>query len=229
MTKAIRRLGRLAAVMALLGAGEALSVPSAHAAGGCDPVWTDASGDAYQYLPFQGLPVYVATYQPQLDLASGTVWQSGSNLVVRTHVADMEPTKLPIGREAQSWDVWLSVAGVTVEVEATASLEGTAYWFYSTATGTRRAAGTTVTGVDGYVEVDVPLADAGSPPAGTTVTVTSVRAWEWLAGVTLDTPALPDLSPFVTGVPTEFTVGVLGVPDDDAPGGGSTVVGATCP
>ena len=196
------------------------------AASGCDPVWTDPSGDAYSYLPYQGAPAYVGFYQPQLDMVSGTFWRSGSDLVVRVHVADMGP-QYPDGRTAESWETRWRIGTVDTYVVATHSLLGDYYVFTRADGGNGWAAGSIVPGTDGYAEVDVPLAQVGSPAPSTPVSFEGARAWEWLASFAV-APVPVDLSPVVTWDQPLYA-NVLGDPVDLAPGGGSTIVGATCP
>jgi len=214
-----RRLLALGATVAALAfSTQAAASGTARAAGGCEPVWTDPSGDAYEELPYQGAPAFVGFYQSQLDLVSGTVWRSGPDLVVRIHAAGMGP-KLPDGFGGESWESFLQIGSNTIDALAQYDLTGTQYGFFVNNQGFHPASGVMVTGADGYVEIDVPLAGIGSPPDSTPVTPTLARSLEWVdAGVT------PQL-----GVLTAANYGVLGSDVDHATGGSQTTVGAACP
>lgn len=226
----VHAAGRAAMAVALAaaaGLAQGGVAPAAHAAGGCDPVWTDPTGDAYQELPYAGAPlVTVGLYQPQLDLVSGTAWRSGGNLVLRVHVADME-AQFPAGHTAESWNTSWTVGGTTLYAWAVVTEEGSAYGFSLGTAGSQAATGSTVDGPDGYVEIDVPLSALGSPAAGTTVGFDGADAWEWTAAVV--DPLGVNLQPVVSfnnGGAGPFFVGDV---IDDAPGGGTTTIGATCP
>jgi hypothetical protein len=212
--------GLLAAAAALAGLGWGGGAGHAYAASGCDPVWTDASGDAYYGV--NNLSVSVGVYQPELDLISGTFWQSGGSLVIRVNVADME-ARTPPGSTALEWySAWhVGATSLTASVDYTP--QGTFYSYYGPDGVGHSTSGAMVTGSGGYVEVDVPLSAVGSPTAGTAVSFDGAGAWEWAAILSgLDLRPVVNIGPG----PGPF---VLGSQVDDASGGGSTVVGATCP
>jgi hypothetical protein len=225
--RAFAMRGLLAAVATAAIAVNITGLKPAMASGGCSDVWTDQSGDAYQNLPYTGAPAFVGLYQQQLDLLGGTAWQSGSDLVVRVKVADMEPV-LPAGRGAESWETRWHLGGGALFTWVEYGAEGTFYGFGAPDGSFHLASGAMVTGSGGYVEVEIPLSAIGSPAAGTTMTFDGATAWEWAAGVVFDPSGLPDLSPTVTWG-NGFNPSVLGDPVDVAPGGGTTVIGATCP
>jgi hypothetical protein len=231
-SKARRRLMALGIAVAVMGTAEAAMARTAHASSGCDPIWTDPVGDAYQYpLYANSPPVFVGIYQPQLDLTRGTVWQSGGNLVVRIHVVDME-MQLPAGRTVEWWESAFDIGGTGVTVSAEHGVLGDDYAVYIGYGNPFRyvpTSGAMVTGPDGYAEVDVPLSLIGSPAAGTVVRHLSTDAIAAVAALEYDLSGYPiPPTPLVT-VAQGGDAPALMDWTDHADGGGTTTVGATCP
>jgi subtilase family serine protease len=148
-------------------------------ASACDPLFTDPSGDdAYLAGSNTG-------GNPQLDILSGNMEVSADGSTLRTFTTIDNLTKdpaaatpgVPTGGTANEYYFLWSYAGTTyftnAEVDTTT---GTVSYSDGTVSGSQYSTvhsgdtGSFTTGPNGVVEVDVPLANVGSPPTGASLT-----------------------------------------------------------
>ena len=133
----------------------------------CGPLWADPPADA--------------NGQPQLDLTAASMSDDGVTLSIRLDVADMEKT-VPAGSNYDVWAMtWTEPAGSYEASAQYSAIDGSVSFHDFTPAGNGASGGNgtpaehadtgkLVLGPGGYAEIDVPLANLGSPPAGTTLT-----------------------------------------------------------
>jgi pseudomonalisin len=143
--------------------------PPTNPSGSCNALWTNPAHTASDLF---------GNSDPQLTLLEGNMAPSadGKSLVVELTVEDLTKT-VPTGATAEDWYMTWTYEGTTYFAQAQLSaLPGSTPGFYD---GTVNAVGTShnyqtvntdtgelVTGHDGVVEIDVPLAHVGNPAAG---------------------------------------------------------------
>jgi pseudomonalisin len=139
----------------------------------CGLLWEDAPHTASDIL---------GNSDPQLSLVSGTLGTNaaGTDLVVQMKIADLSQT-VPTGATGEDWYTTWTSGGTEYFAQASLSAEPGAAVTYSDGTVTLTGSthnyspahtdtGSFTAGTNGVVEVDVPLANVGSPAAGTLLT-----------------------------------------------------------
>ena len=134
----------------------------------CGPLWSDSSGDAPDSIS--------GTQDPQLDIVSGAISDNGTSLTTKLTILNLTST-IPTGTQGNEYFMVWGYNGTDYETNVDVESTGTSY-YYGTYSGGNygavgTAAGTFNPGADGTVTVTVPLANVGSPPAGTTFAAAS--------------------------------------------------------
>ncbi|HEY8300964.1 MAG TPA: S53 family peptidase [Jatrophihabitans sp.] len=139
--------------------------------GACTPLFTDAAGD-------DSYPLGTSSGgNPQLDVLAGTIDTSpdGKTLRVLTTIKNLSTSAAsPAGGGNEYYSLW-TYKGTTYFADAEVDATGAVTYHDGTVAGSQYTTAHTVTGHfgsgrNGVVEVDVPVADVGSPPVGAHLT-----------------------------------------------------------
>ncbi|HEX6394908.1 MAG TPA: S53 family peptidase [Acidimicrobiales bacterium] len=150
-----------------------LPVPPTSSSSNCDALWANPAHTASDTF---------MNSDPQLTLLQGNMapGPNGKSLIVRMTVQNLTET-VPVGATAADWYMTWTYKGTVYFAQAqlgvlpgsapvfsdgTVASVGSSQQFQSANTDT----GTFVTGKDGVVEIVVPLAHVGNPPAGAVLT-----------------------------------------------------------
>lgn len=183
-------------------------------------LWTDEQNDevltseSVQVGPVATTIPVPAPYDPSLDLTKGAMEISGSNLVARLYVTDLEK-QVSAGLGGISWSADWTFAGSEYRAWATYSSSGGTFFSVSSgsaSTESHPATGRLVTGPGGYAEIDIPLAEVGGPAAGAVLSTPIGNSFRDVGDVSA-----------VNGQPTVVEMGA----DTGGPGN-NYVVGSGC-